>query len=58
MLRLGDAALPMAMEMLGSAHWTERKAAVCLLRRWGRLTPEHKARAESDPHIAVGHAAK
>jgi len=56
-LRLRDAALPVVDEMLGSEHWTERKAAVCLLRRWGKLTQEKKARAERDPHIAVRHAA-
>lgn len=56
-LRFGDAALPTVEEMLRSGHWTERKAAVCLLRRWGKLTPEQKAKAESDPHVAVRHAA-
>ena len=53
MLRLGDAALPTVEEMFESDHWTERKAAVGLLRRWGKLTPEHKARAKNDPHVAV-----
>ncbi len=57
MFRLGEAALPTAEEMLVSEHWTERKAAVCLLRWWGRLTPAQKARAERDAHIAVRHAA-
>ena len=54
---LRDAAVPMATEMLGSEGWAERKAAVCLLRRWGRLTPEQQTQAEGDPHIAVRHAA-
>jgi hypothetical protein len=58
MLRLGDAALPMAQEMLDSPHWTERKAAVALLRRWGKLTPQQKARATRDDHVAVRMAAK
>ena len=47
----------MAEEMIGSEDWAERKAAVCLLRRWGKLTPEQQAQAERDPHIAVQHAA-
>jgi RNA polymerase sigma-70 factor (ECF subfamily) len=55
-LRLGDVALPTVEEMFNSERWTERKAAVCLLRRWGKLTPEQKARAENDPHIAVRQA--
>jgi len=55
MHRLGDQAMATATEMLDSEHWTERKAAVCLLRRWGKLTPEQKARAEADEHIAVRH---
>ena len=57
MHRLGDQAMSTATEMLDSEHWTERKAAVCLLRRWGKLTPEQKARAEADEHIAVRHSA-
>ncbi len=51
--RLRDAAMPAVEEMLGSENWTERKAAVCLLRRWGKLTPEQKAQAENDSHVAV-----
>jgi len=43
MLRLRETARPLAEEMLGSEHWTERKAAVCLLRRWGKLTKSQKA---------------
>lgn len=57
MQRLGDAARPIAEEMLHSSHWTERKAAVGLLRRWGKLTPEQEARGKSDPHVAVRLAA-
>jgi hypothetical protein len=57
MERLGNAALPVALEMLASEHWTERKAAVCLLRRWGKLTAGQKAKAEQDSHVAVRHAA-
>ena len=57
MHELRGAAEPVAMEMLESLHWTERKAAVCLLRRWGTLTPAQQARAAADPHVAVRHAA-
>ena len=57
MHELREAAEPVALEMLESPHWTERKAAVCLLRRWGKLTREQKARAAVDPHVAVRHAA-
>jgi len=56
--RLRDAAEPVVLEMLESAHWTERKAAFCLLRRWHKLTPEQQARGKADPHIAVRHAAR
>jgi len=55
--RLRDAAMPVVLEMLDSEHWTERKAALCLLRRWGKLTREQKKCGESDSHIAVRHAA-
>ncbi len=58
MLRLGDAGQSTANEMLGSDAWTERKAAVALMRRWGSLTPEQRARAKKDPHIAVRLAAR
>jgi RNA polymerase sigma factor (sigma-70 family) len=58
MLRLGDAALPTVNDMLESAHWTERKAAVALLRRWGKLTPQQAERAQNDPHVAVRTAAR
>jgi len=58
MQRLGDAARPIAEEMLRSDRWTERKAAVGLLRRWKRLTPEQRSRAEDDPHVAVRMAAR
>ena len=57
MRRLRDAALPTALEMFESEEWTERKAATCLLRRWGKLTPEQKQKALADPHVAVRHAA-
>ncbi|MBM4080661.1 MAG: sigma-70 family RNA polymerase sigma factor [Planctomycetes bacterium] len=55
--RLGEAAMPTVSEMLTSERWTERKAAVCLLRRWGKLTAEQRKRAQADPHVAVRHAA-
>jgi len=54
---LREAAESVALEMLESPQWTERKAAVCLLRRWGKLGLEQKARADADPHVAVRHAA-
>ena len=57
MCGLGDIALPIARDMLASAHWPERKAAVGLLKRWGTLTPEDLAAARNDPHVAVRHAA-
>jgi len=55
--KLRDAVEPAVVEMLHSEHWTERKAAFCLLRRWHKLTPEQQARGKADPHIAVRHAA-
>jgi len=57
MFRLRDAARPAVEQMLESEHWTERKAALCLLRRWGTLTPEQQEQGEADEHIAVRHAA-
>jgi RNA polymerase sigma-70 factor (ECF subfamily) len=57
MLRREQDALPTVLEMLESEHWPERKSAVVLLRRWGRLTPEQAARAKNDPHPAVRRAA-
>ena len=58
MHRLGEAAEPMALEMLASADWLERKAAVCLLRRWGKLTEQQRQNARADEHMAVRAAAK
>jgi len=57
MLRLGEAAMPTVQQMLESEHWTERKAALCLLRRWGKLTHSQQYRGRQDPHVAVRHAA-
>ena len=57
MLRLRDAAETDARDMLTSPHWPERKAGVCLLRRWGKLTVQDRARAKKDPHVAVRQAA-
>ena len=56
--RMKDAALPTVLSMLESAHWGERKAAVGLLRQWGVLTEEQRARALADQHVAVRHAAE
>jgi HEAT repeat protein len=58
MLALRDAAEPVARDMLNSPLWTERKAAVSLLRRWGKLTLQQQAEAGRDPHVAVRHAAE
>ena len=58
MFKMREDAAPVARDMLASEHWGERKAAVCLLRRWGELTDEEKARACKDKHIAVRHAAE
>lgn len=55
--RMGEKALPMVEDMFVSENWMERKAAVALLRRWGRLTPAQQAQAVDDPHIAVRQAA-
>ena len=57
MLRLGESAVPTVRQMLTSEHWTERKAAFCLLRRWGKLTAEQRVRGQQDPHVAVRQAA-
>jgi len=57
MLRLGAPALPTVREMLVAPDWTERKAAVGLLRRWRVLAPEQRTAATKDPHVAVRHAA-
>lgn len=57
MLRLRQAAIPTALDMLESEHWTERRAAYSLLRRWGELTEEQTARGLRDPHVAVRNAA-
>ena len=52
------AACVLVEEMLDSEHWTERRAAVCLLRRWGKLSATQKERAEQDTHVAVRHGAR
>jgi len=57
LFRLRDAAMPTVREMLVSDAWPERKAAVCLLRRWSNLTPQQQAQARKDTHPAVRHAA-
>ena len=49
--------MPAVLEMLVSEYWGERKAAVGLLRQWGKLTEAQRDRALADPHIAVRHAA-
>ena len=48
----------MALEMLASADWLERKAAVCLLLRWGKLTEQQRQKARADEHVAVRAAAE
>lgn len=57
MARLREAAYSTVDAMFESRYWTERKAAVALLRRWRRLEPEHRERAALDRHIAVRQAA-
>lgn len=56
--RLREEARPMVEEMRRSPLWTERRAAVSLLRRWSELTPSQQSEAEADPHVAVRHAAR
>lgn len=51
--RLRPEAGSVVRDMLGSEHWTERKAALSILRRWGELTDAMRATAASDPHPAV-----
>lgn len=58
MHRLGEAAEPMALDMLKSTDWLERKAAVCLLKRWGKLTEQQRQKAQADEHVAVRKAAE
>jgi RNA polymerase sigma factor (sigma-70 family) len=53
MHKLRDAAIPTVREMLESEHWTERKAAVCLLRRWNLLADADRAHALKDQCAAV-----
>ena len=52
-----NAARPDVDAMLTSDHWTERKAAVCLLRRWGKLSATQQAQVRRDEHVAVRQAA-
>jgi len=56
MQSLGDEAEPTARDMLASERWTERKAGVCLLQRWGKLSELERTTAREDEHIAVRHA--
>ena len=58
MRRLPEAALPDALDMFESEHWTERKSATLLLKYWGKLTKEQHQRAKQDPHVAVRDAAR
>ena len=57
MHRMGEAAEPTAAQMLESDDWLQRKAAVCLLRRWGKLTQAQRRKAQQDEHVAVRQAA-
>ena len=56
--RLRTEAEPMVEEMFASKNWKERKAAVCLWRRWNLLTDERKSLALADEHVAVQRAAE
>ncbi|HIJ66013.1 MAG TPA: RNA polymerase sigma factor [Candidatus Hydrogenedentes bacterium] len=58
MCRLGDAAMPTVEQMLESDCWAERKSALCLLRRWGKLASKQLEQARGDPHVAVRAASK
>jgi len=58
MLGMGEAAHATAREMLESSHWTERRAAVGLLRHWGLLAADQQEHAQGDSHIAVRLAAE
>jgi len=58
MCKLGEAAEGAAVEMLTSPYWSERKAAVCLLKRWGKFTEDQAAQAAKDPHPAVRSAGR
>jgi len=51
--RLGEQAEPLVREMLTSKHWSERKAALTLLHRWGRLGTDILERVKTDSHIAL-----
>jgi len=57
MARIGPLAEAEVTDMLQSDAWTERKAAIALLRRWRKLTPRHRAAAAQDAHPAVRDAA-
>jgi len=56
MHKLGTEAEPTARAMLDSDDWLERKAGVCLLKRWGQLSEDECKRAERDEHVAVRRA--
>jgi len=51
--RLRPEAESVVRDMLDSEHWTEREAAVGILRCWGEFSPALRAKATADPHPAV-----
>ena len=56
MREMGDDAVAVAQEMFDSELWTERRAAVGLLRYWKKLTPEQVQQAKEDDHVGVREA--
>jgi len=53
LLRLRPDSEALVTEMPASKHWTERKAAAGILRRWGTLSDADLAKLSADPHVAV-----
>jgi len=53
---MGDDALPIVQEMFQSDLWTERRAAVGLLKYWKKLTPEQIEQVKLDDHVGVREA--
>lgn len=58
LLQMGAAADEALGAMLSADHWAQRKAAVSILRRRGKLNAQQLAAAKQDPHLAVRRAAE
>lgn len=56
MREMGDDAVATAQDMFESELWTERRAAVGLLKYWKKLTPEQVRQAKDDAHVGVREA--